>query len=135
VNKIFLRILLFVLIFSILHFTNPTTHQGETFGLGSIGALPVGFIVWAIGLSLGGTTGYAKNPARDLGPRIFLSFILGSEPFLTNESFWWIPIVGPLLGGIISSIVYFTFIEAHWPVANLNSLSPDVNTKKDEAEL
>ena len=77
----------------------------------------------------------AINPARDLGPRIFLSFILGAEPFLTNESFWWIPIVGPLLGGIISSIVYFTFIEAHWPVANLDSLSPDVNTKKDEAEL
>ena len=80
----------------------------------------------------------AINPARDLGPRIFLSFLLGAEPFFTNESFWWIPIVGPLLGGIISSIVYFTFIEAHWPVTNLNSACPDVPivyTEKDEAEL
>src|SRR5690606_6197058 len=73
----------FVLIFSILQFTDPTTHQGETCGLGSIGALPVGVIVWAIGRALGGTTGYAINPARDLGPRIVHALL----PIKNKKSF------------------------------------------------
>ena len=60
----------FVLVFTILNFTNATMIDSqEIIGLGSLGALPVAFLVWAIGLSLGGTTGYAINPARDLGPR------------------------------------------------------------------
>ena len=75
----------------------------------------------------------AINPARDLGPRIFLSFILGAEAFTEYESFWWIPIIGPLLGGVISSIVYFFFIEAHWSVSNADNVS--VDTEKDEAAL
>ena len=77
----------------------------------------------------------AINPARDLGPRIFLSFIVGSKPFSEYESFWWIPIVGPLLGGIISSIIYFFFIEAHWPHTNPDNTAVPVCTDKDEAAL
>src|SRR5690606_24954082 len=60
----------FVLIFTILHFKDASLPDASPIGLGSIGAIPVTFLVWAIGLSLGGTTGYAINPARDLGPRI-----------------------------------------------------------------
>ncbi|HMR17176.1 MAG TPA: MIP/aquaporin family protein, partial [Mariniflexile sp.] len=61
----------FVLILTILYFTDATITDTQTVvGLGSVGALPVAFLVWSIGLSLGGTTGYAINPARDLGPRI-----------------------------------------------------------------
>ena len=61
----------FVLVFVIFYFTSAEISDPKTpIGLGSIGALPVAFVVWAIGLSLGGTTGYAINPVRDLGPRI-----------------------------------------------------------------
>ncbi|RYD78387.1 MAG: aquaporin family protein, partial [Sphingobacteriales bacterium] len=61
----------FVLIFVIFYFTNAEMGTDKTpIGLGSIGALPVAFLVWVIGLGLGGTTGYAINPVRDLGPRI-----------------------------------------------------------------
>ncbi|MED4916309.1 MIP/aquaporin family protein [Geobacillus thermodenitrificans] len=66
----------------------------------------VGFLIIAIGLSLGGTTGYAINPARDFGPRLahFLLPIPGKGP--SNWSYAWVPIVGPLLGGALGSLVY-----------------------------
>src|SRR5690606_24146809 len=66
----------FVLIFVIFYFTDAEFGDDKTpIGLGSLGALPVAFLVWAIGLSLGGTTGYAINPARDLGPRIMYAIL------------------------------------------------------------
>lgn len=75
-------------------------------GLGSIGAIPVAFIVWAIGLSLGGTTGYAINPARDLGPRIVHSLlpIIGKDS--SEWKYAWIPIAGPIAGALIAAGVY-----------------------------
>ena len=61
----------FVLVFAVLYFTDPKIiASGQIIGLGSLGALPVALVVWSIGMSLGGTTGYSINPARDLGPRI-----------------------------------------------------------------
>lgn len=96
----------FVLIFCILHFTEPTTQQGQTFGLGTIGAIPVSFIVWVIGLSLGGTTGYAINPARDLGPRITHALLPIKNKKTFNLAYAWVPIIGPLIGSTLATLIY-----------------------------
>lgn len=74
--------------------------------MGALGIIPVAFLVWGIGLSLGGPTGYAINPARDLGPRIahFLLPIPGK-----GDSDWgysWIPVVGPIVGGALAAILW-----------------------------
>ena len=69
-----------------------------------VGPYLVGVLVWAFGLSLGGTTGYAINPARDLGPRIAHAFLpLGKRP-ASNWSYAPIPVIGPLIGGAIAGI-------------------------------
>jgi glycerol uptake facilitator protein len=66
----------------------------------------VALLVWVIGLSLGGTTGYAINPARDLGPRI-VHFILPIKNKGTSDwQYAWIPILGPIAGGAIAAILY-----------------------------
>lgn len=100
----------FVLIFTILHFTEASLGGEDTtpIGLGSIGAIPVAFLVWVIGLSLGGTTGYAINPARDLGPRITHAIlpIKNKAPF--DAAYAWVPVVGPILGALIASALYLT---------------------------
>lgn len=80
--------------------------SGADVKLGSLDALPVALLVLAIGLSLGGPTGYAINPARDLGPRI-MHFILPIPG--KRDSDWaysWIPVIGPLLGGLLAVLVY-----------------------------
>jgi glycerol uptake facilitator protein len=71
-------------------------------GLGTLGALPVGLLVLSIGLSLGGTTGYAINPARDLGPRIAHALLPIPNKRDSDWSYAWIPIVGPLLGAVVA---------------------------------
>jgi glycerol uptake facilitator protein len=98
----------FVLIFSIFYIAGPTltlaSDTNAVIGLGTIGALPVAILVWAIGLSLGGTTGYAINPARDLGPRIMHAIlpIKGSS----NWGYAWIPIIGPIIGSGLAAALY-----------------------------
>ena len=91
----------FVLVFVIFAFAN----NGQA-GLAALGALPVALLVLVIGLALGGTTGYAINPARDLGPRIahFLMPIPGKRD--SDWSYSWIPVVGPLVGGALAAVVY-----------------------------
>lgn len=70
------------------------------------GPLLVGFLVWSIGLSLGGPTGYAINPARDLAPRIVHALlpIPGKGP--SDFAYAWIPVVAPVLGGVIGALVF-----------------------------
>lgn len=66
----------------------------------------VGILVWAIGLSLGGATGYAINPARDLGPRIAHAFLPIAGKGDSDWGYAWIPVVGPILGGIAGAFLY-----------------------------
>ena len=97
----------FVLIFVIFYFTNAEMGADKTpIGLGSLGALPVAFLVWAIGLSLGGTTGYAINPARDLGPRIMHALLPIAGKGSSNWSYSWVPVAGPLVGSSLAALLY-----------------------------
>lgn len=91
----------FVLVFAVLFLAV------SVFGLGALDALPVGLLVLAIGLSLGGTTGYAINPARDLGPRIMHAVL--PIPGGKRDSDWgyaWIPVVGPIVGAVLAGLLY-----------------------------
>ena len=82
----------------------------QVFGLGSLEALPIGLTVWVIGMALGGTTGYAINPARDLGPRIIHAIIPLKSKGKSDWQYAWIPIVGPLAGGAIAAWL-FSFLN------------------------
>lgn len=102
----------FVLVFAVLHMIAPSVAgpDGTVGGLGAIDALPVGLVVFVIGLALGGTTGYAINPARDLGPRIVHALV--PMPGGKRDSDWsysWIPVVGPVVGGALAGLGYLWF--------------------------
>jgi glycerol uptake facilitator protein len=90
----------FMLVFGILAITTSQNNMG------ALGAMMVGFLVWSIGMSLGGPTGYAINPARDLAPRIahFLLPIPGKRD--SDWSYSWIPVVGPMIGGGIGALLW-----------------------------
>ncbi|KAF1295573.1 aquaporin [Enterococcus sp. JM4C] len=86
----------FVLVFGLLSFST-----GD-FGAG-LNPLAVGVLIMAIGLSLGGTTGYAINPARDLGPRIAHAFLPIPNKGDSDWAYSWVPVVGPMVGGILAA--------------------------------
>lgn len=90
----------FVLVFGVLYMV------AADHGLGALDALPVGLLVLAIGLSLGGTTGYAINPARDLAPRIAHAILPMSKKGDNDWGYAWIPVVGPVIGGLLAAGVY-----------------------------
>jgi glycerol uptake facilitator protein len=99
----------FVLVFVIFYVSNPVIgiEQEETpIGLGSLGAVPVTLLVFAIGLSLGGTTGYAINPARDFGPRIVHSVVPMKNKCKSDWGYAWIPILGPIIGAAMAAVTY-----------------------------
>ena len=86
--------------------TAEATRQAWAFGLKP---LLVGLLVFSIGLSLGGPTGYAINPARDLGPRIAHALLPIPGKGKSDWSYAWIPVVGPCIGGILGALVYKMF--------------------------
>ena len=101
----------FVLMFVVFYITDgELTYDSNStlpIGLGSVGAIPVAFTVWVIGLSLGGPTGYAINPARDLAPR-FMHMILPIKG--KGSSHWgyaWIPGIAPLAGSALAAMLYY----------------------------
>ncbi|MDZ7683386.1 MAG: MIP/aquaporin family protein [Fodinibius sp.] len=110
----------FVLVFGVLYLDAPgfTNGNGQLlssividgqevgFGLGALSALPVGLLVLGIGLSLGGPTGYAINPARDLGPRIAHALLPFSNKGSSDWAYSWVPVFGPILGAFIAAGLY-----------------------------
>lgn len=110
----------FILVFGVLYMEQPgfINTNGELLktividgqevglGLGALSALPVALLVFGIGLSLGGPTGYAINPARDLGPRIAHAVLPFPHKGSSDWAYSWVPIVGPLLGAVIAGGLY-----------------------------
>ncbi len=90
----------FVLIFGVLYIAAPAN------SLGALDALPVSLLVLGIGLSLGGPTGYAINPARDLGPRIMHFLLPMPNKRDSDWAYAWIPIVGPCIGALLAAVVF-----------------------------
>lgn len=103
----------FILVFGVLYMAKPNIiiegTSVENFGIGALEALPVGLLVWVIGLSLGGTTGYAINPARDLGPRITYQ-LLPRKNKISDWAYSWVPVLGPLCGGALAGLL-FVFLQ------------------------
>lgn len=93
----------FVLVLAVLYMAEPDV------GLGALNALPVALVVLGIGLSLGGPTGYAINPARDLGPRIMHFILPISGKGSSDWKYSWVPILGPLMGASLAAVVYKLF--------------------------
>uniref|UniRef100_A0A3Q4GZG3 Aquaporin-9-like n=1 Tax=Neolamprologus brichardi TaxID=32507 RepID=A0A3Q4GZG3_NEOBR len=96
---------------------------------GNIGApkgvepLAIGLIIMAIGVSMGLNCGYPLNPARDLGPRLFTAVAgWGMEVFSTADNWWWIPVAGPMVGGVVAAVIYYLFVELHHPHAEHENL-------------
>ena len=90
----------FVLVFAVLYLAAPEV------GLGALDALPVALVVLVIGLSLGGTTGYAINPARDLAPRIMHALLPIPGKRDSDWSYAWIPVAGPIAGALLAAGLY-----------------------------
>ncbi len=100
----------FVLVLLVFYLAEPTftavNVEGAIIGLGSIGALPVALVVVGIGISLGGTTGYAINPARDLGPRMAYSILPFNKKRNADWAYSWIPVVGPIIGALTAALIF-----------------------------
>jgi glycerol uptake facilitator protein len=102
----------FVLVLGVLAIGSnfaPAVMADETLRTAFSTALPpllVGFLVWAIGLSLGGPTGYAINPARDLGPRIAHAILPIPGKGTSDWAYAWVPVVAPIIGGVLGALAY-----------------------------
>jgi glycerol uptake facilitator protein len=95
----------FVLVFVIFAFAQwGDVEVGTPGGLGPLSALPVALLVVGIGASLGGPTGYAINPARDLGPRIAHALLPIKGKGSSDWGYSWVPVVGPLIGGVLAAL-------------------------------
>ncbi len=102
----------FVLVLGVLAIPSVKNLAPESGFAKGFGPFLVGLLVWGIGLSLGGSTGYAINPARDLGPRLAHSILPIPGKGASDFAYAWVPIVGPIIGGVLGAAVY----KWLWPV-------------------
>jgi glycerol uptake facilitator protein len=93
----------YVLALAVLYMAEPEV------GLGSLNALPVSIVVLGLGLSLGGPTGYAINPARDLGPRLMHFFLPIPMKSNSDWKYSWVPVIGPMLGATLAAFMFILF--------------------------
>jgi glycerol uptake facilitator protein len=109
-------ILVYGVLALVYHFgaSNITTGSLQSALSTSFVPLLVGILVWAIGLSLGGPTGYAINPARDLGPRIAHAVLPIPGKGDSDWDYAWVPVVGPIIGGIIGAVLYQMTFPPGW---------------------
>ena len=101
----------FVLVLGVLAILTPKNLNPVHGWDVGFGPFLVGILVWAIGLSLGGPTGYAINPARDLGPRLAHALLPIAGKGNSDWGYAWVPVAGPILGGLIAAFLY----KAVWP--------------------
>ena len=94
----------FVLVFVILALSMQ--NNLPEVGMGSLGAFPVAMLIVALGMSLGGTTGYAINPARDLAPRIAHAVLPIKGKGTNDWAYSWVPVVGPIIGAFLAAVLY-----------------------------
>ena len=95
----------FVLVFAVFYISGAMVGD-QPASLGAMDALPVAFVVLGVGLSLGGPTGYAINPARDLSPRIMHAILPIKGKGHSDWGYAWIPVVGPILGGVLAALLF-----------------------------
>ena len=94
----------FVLVFVILALSMQ--NNLPEVGMGSLGAFPVAMLIVALGMSLGGTTGYAINPARDLAPRLAHALLPIRGKGSSDWVYSWVPVLGPIIGGFLAAVLY-----------------------------
>lgn len=91
-------------------------------------AVGVGLLVMLIGVSMGSNSGYAINPTRDLGPRLFtLMAGWGTEVFRAGNCWWWVPLVAPFIGGVLGALIYKALVELHHPDLKSTTTRPAVD--------
>lgn len=95
----------FALVFGVFYIAGGAVGDNPV-SLGSLDALPVALLVMGIGFGLGGPTGYAINPARDFGPRLLHSILPIENKGKSDWGYAWVPVVGPLVGGVLAALVY-----------------------------
>lgn len=95
----------FALVFGVFYIAGGSFSEGPI-SLGSLDALPVALLVMGIGFGLGGPTGYAINPARDLGPRIMHAILPLKGKGGSDWGYAWIPVLGPICGGLVAALVF-----------------------------
>lgn len=118
-DQLFGTALLVSCIFAILDHDNNSPDKG-------VAPIMIGLVVFVIGATFGFNCGYAINPARDLGPRLFTAMAgWGGEVFTAANHWAWVPVIACPLGGVLGAFVYIFFIELHHPPTNRNDNDPD----------
>lgn len=101
-----------ILLLGVLGIINNHNNLGS-----GLGPYAIGILIFSIGLSLGGPTGFAINPARDLGPRIMHQLLPIAGKGSSNWNYVWIPILGPLIGGVLGALIYINYIAPLEPLS------------------